>query len=277
VIDRIFNIYEGGVRYGIKAAEIFYSGTTYFAASLIFIITILTAFYRKRNTIYIAASLLMLVMTLRSKAFGAALCYMCLVFFIFKIRKKIKIWHIAAFGIFVIDVAWNNIYFYYVLLAGKSARSVMTLTSLQILKDYFPIGTGFGTYASHAAAVSYSPVYVMYGFQDIWELSNQNVDAFFDDTFWPIIIAQTGFIGIISYLIVLWNVIKKCFNLWEINRYFYAAALFVIAYLLISSIGEPAFNNSISIPLAVSLGVIFRISATNREDYQRLAEVNVSV
>lgn len=39
---------------------------------------------------------------------------------------------------------------------------------------------------------------------------------------------------------------------------FYIASLFIFCYLFISSTGEPAFNNSIAIPLAILFEVMLR-------------------
>ena len=65
------------------------------------------------------------------------------------------------------------------------------------MKDYFPLGTGFATYASDSAFKNYSPVYIKYGFLSESEVSPASY--FMNDTFWSIIIAQTGFIGILLY------------------------------------------------------------------------------
>lgn len=80
---------------------------------------------------------------------------------------------------------------------------MLTIKAFEIARDYFPIGVGFASYASHTAAIAYSPVYYLYGVNSIWELSPNNPHAFLDDTFWPIIVAQSGFIGTICYLIFL--------------------------------------------------------------------------
>lgn len=48
------------------------------------------------------------------------------------------------------------------------------------------------------------------------------------------------------------------------NQNSYMAALFVFIYLMISSIAEPAFNNSVAIPLAMAL-VLAMKKRTNKE------------
>lgn len=175
----------------------------------------------------------------------------------------------CEFGHYWCFFAWSQIYFYFIELSGNSARSVMLLTSFVILKDYFPIGTGFGTFASHSAAVNYSPVYSKYGFEFIYELRNATEGTFFDDQFWPIILGQTGVIGTICYCYLLFHLFNIIQKLYRLDENSYIAALFCFIYLLVSSIAEPAFNNSVAIPLAFVIAIALKrrmISKIVRQD-----------
>ena len=167
--------------------------------------------------------------------------------------------HRTGSGMYV-AVAWSQIAFYYIKLSGTSARSAMLLTSFRIMRDYFPIGTGFGTYASHGAAVNYSPVYAKYGFELIYELRNASTGTFFDDQFWPIIFGQTGVLGTVCYLYYLFQLFIKIKHIRIVNAGAYVACLFLFLYLLVSSTAEPAFNNSIAVPMACVLGGAFKLS-----------------
>ena len=144
----------------------------------------------------------------------------------------------------------------------------MLLTSITILKDYFPIGTGFATFASHSAAVNYSPVYTKYGFELIYELRNSVTGTFFDDQFWPIILGQTGAIGTVCYVYVLFTLFKKIQRLFNVNLDLYMSALFVFIYLFISSIAEPAFNNSVAIPLAMTLTMAMKMNFVDYDNVE---------
>jgi hypothetical protein len=159
----------------------------------------------------------------------------------------------------MIGLSWYNIYLYFVLWSGQAARSIMTMTSFKVMLKYFPIGSGFATYASHEAAVNYSPIYIMNGFLETHDLTlaDGGVHSYFDDTFWPIVIGQTGFLGLLCYLVVIIVIIKMCSDVKYTDRYFYFACMFIAGYLLISTTAEPAFNNAVSMPLALMLGVCF--------------------
>lgn len=257
VVDRIFNIYPAEYRYGIKSAVLFYSHPTYFAGVCAFLISLMTISSPNKYKYFILLDVIMIMFTLRSKAFMSAFAFVILYIVIIKLRVKLELWQLAVLGVIAVCIAWPQINFYFIQLGGHSARSVMLLTSFQILKDYFPFGTGFATYASHSAAVNYSPVYTKYGFELIYELRNSAQGTFFDDQFWPIIFGQTGFLGSICYVYILGHLICKIQKVFKYNLKDYMIGFFIIIYLLISSIAEPAFNNSVAIPMAMVMGMIF--------------------
>ena len=252
------------IRFVLRSARMIFYHATYLAGALAFLVVAMTVFYDRKNLPFIAIALFIMMLTLRSKAIVSALVYVLLYCFIVLVKGKLKLWHIAVLGLAGLVVAWEQISYYFIELGGASGRSIMTTTSIQIMKDYFPLGTGFGTYGSSAAADHYSPVYVMYGFNEIYELASWNPLAFLNDTFWPIIFAQTGIIGTICYVTLIVLLFVRVFSLKKINRHWFLAGLFVFIYLLISSTAEPSFNNSVAVPLAVMLGgLLFAIEAHN--------------
>lgn len=283
--DRVFQFWPGEVRYGLSSAKLFFQHPTYFAGAMAFLIVLLTVFFEKRNLPYLGMALVMMAFTMRSKAFASVAAYVVLFVLFAVLQWKLKWQYVLIGGLACAAIAWPQIRFYFVDLAGASARSVMLLTSFVIMKDYFPIGTGFGTYASAEAAKNYSPVYVKYGFNNYWELRDirdventlrlirenswlteqyqQNPDVvinwtpFFSDAFWPIIFGQTGVLGTLAYVLALGVIVKRCLKVVNFDRYAYVGALFVFAYLLISSMAEPAFHNSVAIPLALTMGIVF--------------------
>lgn len=258
VFDIAFNVFpDGGYRYGFKVRNLIFEHVTYLAATCVFLLSVLMACYEKRNTTYIAMALIVLISTMRGKALAGGAVYIIVLYFVFLKRQKMKLWHILLIGVLGLYIAWDQISFYYVELSGQSARSVLTKTSFEIMKEYFPIGTGFGTFASDVAGEYYSPVYVKYGFTQIYELQRES--NFLSDTFWPIIIGQTGFIGTVCYLIALVRLFLKTIKVRLADWGAYAAVLFIFIYLLVSSTSEPAFCNAVAIPLAMMLGYALHI------------------
>lgn len=187
-------------------------------------------------------------------------------------------------GVGSVAIAWNKIRFYFIDLGGHSARSVILQKSFEVMKDHFPIGTGFGTFGSAEAGKHYSPVYLKYSFNDYWELRDvNNVEnslrlihenewylaqyqknpdfinnpPFMSDHFWPIIFGQAGVLGTIIFLVILGLLMKRCMDVRKHDLHGFVGVLYVMAYLMISSVAEPAFHNAVAIPLALVLGMVF--------------------
>ena len=271
--DRLLNIYGGEYRYGLRSAVLFFKHETYLAAAMVFAISVVLLFHRRHYKLFTSLGLIILFFTLRGKAIGATCTLIYLYAMHIQFNRKPKRWQIALVGIFAILLGWSQIKFYYIELAGASARSVLTLTSLKVAKDYFPIGTGFATFASDSAAKLYSPVYVKYGLHNFYELNPNNPGAFFNDTFWPIIIGQTGVIGTICYTFVVLKMFRHCVRKKEEDKFQYVVSMFIMIYLLISTTSEPAFNNSISVPLAFLLGAIFSMGRAEVDSHKEVKRI----
>ncbi len=272
LFDRVFGIFPGEYRYGIRSNTLFFDHPTYLAGACVFLIGVMTLYDCRRYGWPIAFNLIMLAFTLRGKAIAGAACYVLLYIVIVRMHSRLKVWQILLVAAVAVAIAWNQIYFYYFRLAGASARSVMLSTSFRIVRDYFPIGTGFGTYASHSAAVNYSPVYTKYGFELVYELRRSAEGTFFDDHFWPIILGQTGAIGTACYLFCLYRMFRKAQRVRKADVRAYFAGLFLFMYLLIASVAEPAFNNSIAVPMACVIGFAFRLGEDAGQDRRQDTE-----
>lgn len=293
VADRIFGIWQSDIRMGIPSAVLFYEHPTYLAGAMACLLSLLLIFYAPKNLPFIFMDLLVMACTMRVKAIGSAAVFAVLLVWVIWMGKKVKVWHIGIPAAAVFALGWKQIYFYYGA-ASNNARTVLTQTAFRILKDYFPIGTGFGTYASNAAVVHYSPVYEKYGFltdyvnkisaTTAWEFIKNDAGDFvyhlgdnlgyvynemgpksryLSDTFWPIILGQTGFLGTVAYVLVVGILFVQIWKIQARHRNLFAGGMFVMAYILISSSSEPVFNNALSIPLALLLG--FCLAAGNRE------------
>ena len=256
VLDRIFGFWPGSVRYGLRTAILFYGVPTYLAGAAAFLLALLTAFYEKKNIPFLAMGVILLMFTLRSKAIASGAAFVGLFLFFVLLKRRVKLWHILLAGLACVVVAWPQIRYYFIELGGKSTRSVMHSVAFQIAQDYFPIGTGFGTYASSEAEKVFSPVYEIYNFEYLLRFEkNRQWLGFLNDTFWPIIIGQTGAIGTAAYVSAQGILFGKSWQLQKHNLYAFAAVLYGWGHLLICSIAEPAFNNSTAIPFAIITGI----------------------
>lgn len=162
-------------------------------------------------------------------------------YFTFYRKKKITIKTLLLFVPLVVTLAWNQIYYYFFSsIQGDSARYQLLINSFKVIKDHFPIGSGFGTYASYYSGKYYSPIYSSYGLTGIYGLTRDNT-SFISDSFWPMVFAQTGLIGTIAFGCALLRLFKQIQKIRITSMAFYASAISVLSYLLIASTAESAF------------------------------------
>lgn len=291
VFDRIFSIWPEEIRLGISSASMIYGEPTYLAGAMAGLLGILLITYVPNNLPFILMDVVMMGCTMRMKAIGGAAVLIALLVWVIWLGKKVKLWYLVGAACTMLLLAWKQIYFYFFTFS-HNARAVLTKTSIRILGDYFPIGTGFGTYASNAANVHYSPVYEKYGFLTdylispteneileyfagehksfIYQIGNRYVynelgpkSSFLNDTFWPIILGQTGFIGTVAYLLILVILFVRLWKIQSEYRNLFAGGMFLMSYLLICSTSEPAFNNAMAIPFALMLGICYAAEFRN--------------
>ena len=133
---------------------------------------------------------------------------------------------------------------------------------MQIALDNCPIGTGFASFGSAVTADSgwYSPLYFQYGISSVWGLS-QEYSAFISDSFWPTVLGQSGWIGLIAYCGAFVMLIRSILD----NADSKLPILLFAAYLLIMSTSESACFNPSSVYLVICSIVASRQRAVSRE------------
>ena len=245
ILNYIFKFWKSEIRYGIMSNRLFYGHPTTLAAVCIFLISSLFLFGNKTkmDKLYLFLALIILSSTMRSKAIAAAIVICIMVVIIYKTNKKISFSIMGVLALIGVILAWKQIIFYYVMVSNGGARAELTKKAIEIAKDYFPIGTGFG-----------SPVYYKYYLDKVTGITPDDY-YFISDTFWPMILGQFGIIGTICYaiiLVLLFLNIQKSFE--KNNNGVYIAKLICFVYLLISSTSESAFVHTIAIMLALIIG-----------------------
>ena len=247
----IFPYYE--IRFGIKSQQIFFTHPTYLASFSVIIIILLSVNLRehKENKKYIILMLLVLASTLRFKSIAFIPIYMYLYYIVFKKQRKLQLLDVGILcvlgGVFAISQVmeyFNN---------PDWARNVLTMNSLNIAKDNFPIGTGFGTYASWASGESYSNIYYDYNISTTWGISPDFYE-FIADTFWPMIIGQFGVLGLGIYIYILLRIYKNIMNNDNLDYYF--GQILTLLYLIILSIAEASFSGPIVVVYMALIAVL---------------------
>ena len=253
-LNYLFHLFPASYRFGIMANQLFYGHPTRFAAACIFIYAFYILLSNKTKSIYALLLILMILSTMRFKAIGFAVISIFIIIIIEHSNRKISFTKMGLIALVGIVLAYDQITLYY-FSNDEFARTALTKTSIQISTEYLPVGTGFGTFGSYFSSVNYSPVYSMYGINNIYGISRDN-NSFVSDTFWPMILGQFGIIGLIAYLLLIITLFKKIQEEYNNkNKYYYCAKMLCLLYLIISSIAEAAFVNPISIPLALIIGI----------------------
>ena len=255
ILNYLLDLYPGEIRYGIMSNKLFFEHPTYLAAICIALIANIILFSKKINNIYIVICLVILISTLRFKAIATSLAIILLIYYIKISKKRISIFKLILIGIVAVLVAWSQIEYYFLDIEG-SPRRVLTETSIIIANDYFPIGTGFGTYGSYTSGENYSEVYQLYGI-DKTDGMTRGRTYYLSDNFWPMIIGQFGYLGTIIYALCLVILFKDIQNTYKLGINIYISKVIAFVYLIISSTAEATFVNPISIPLALIIGLEF--------------------
>lgn len=103
----------------------------------------------------------------------------------------------------------------YLTVESSEARTVLSLGALRLSQEYFPLGAGFGRYASRTAAVEYSGEYYKLGFQSVYGLGpGVGQGAFLTDTSWPAILGESGFFGALCFVFALLLILIRAMK-WE--------------------------------------------------------------
>ena len=255
VINQVLPIFPTGeFRYFTKTIYLFFPHPTYLAiASITAVCVIITKhaiLQDKKDMFYIILGLVVTCFTVRSKAIAGVLCivFIYLYFIKFKIRNKI----VAGVSALLIGVitGYDQLTFYF---GGHSkydlnfVRERLLIDSVKIANSSFPLGSGFGTFASNIAAEHWSSLYNEYSYV---------YGPFLSDSFWPIVIAQTGWFGLVIFIFIVATYLLRSIKLQKINIYLFWAALSILCYELICSVGESAFFNPAVCPLFMLMGLI---------------------
>ncbi len=128
---------------------------------------------------------------------------------------------------------------------SQTARIALTNTSFKIAKDKFPLGVGYGQFASPMSRDYKSNVYKEYRINKVWGLTNTKGAAnFMCDTFWPMILGETGVIGLICYLCLLYMAfspfLRAYFEDTSDRNVLFPSLVFVM--YLVMTVAKPVFT-----------------------------------
>ena len=239
-------------RYGLRASFRFiFVHPEDLVFACVGIVLVLARDYR-RNKTWLAIVLVVVCLSLRSKgiAFSAV---SLLLFATWRHRGQLNISQVALGILVAIAIGWDQ-YIYYFQNAGF-ARSELLRVSVLIANRFFPFGSGFATFGSNVTSVIsyYSPLYYEYGLNNVQGLM-PGQSSFLSDSFWPIIVGQFGWFGLMLYCLAIGSLFICAYK----SAMYGGQRLCVVlccVFLLISSTAESAFFHPNAIYLAFCLAL----------------------
>ncbi|GHT31772.1 hypothetical protein AGMMS49574_14110 [Bacteroidia bacterium] len=152
------------------------------------------------------------------------------------------------------------------------ARFALYGTSFSIFADYFPFGSGFASFATHASGVYYSDIYALYGIDSVWGLS-KSYTSFITDTYYPSL-AQFGVVGVVLFMLFWVYVVIKGMSIHAGQSLLYfSLALIIVCYFLIENIADSTFTGNRGLFMMLLLGYILSNLSHEKEELVETTEV----
>lgn len=253
----------------LPSCTFIFTNPTFFISSYVMIAATMMAESIKKNRVYLLVDCLLLFLTQRTKG------YMFIVFIVLFVllgekwitrilnlffgapEEKVKpgrmILAVAALGL-VFFVVGKPRLDRFLEMGTAAARVALYVVGVKILVDFFPLGSGFGTFASHLSGKYYSNIYELYGVSDVWGLQKIFYN-FVSDAFWPYIYGQFGVFGLLIYVKLILDIFFRQLRsrITDGSRIAMAA---VWVYALIASTSEAYFTNGTGVQMALFLTLI---------------------
>lgn len=252
---------SGRVMFGIPCYQFVFSHPTNLVAYCVGFIALMFVDSRP-NRFWVLIGCILLLASQRAKAIAFA--FVVLFFLFYGIAKKDdekpakSIFIFLALGAVVLT--YDQIQLYY--LDSTAARSLLNQDGLDIALRLFPLGSGFGTFATNMSGVYYSPLYYEYGLDAVWGLWPTN-PAFVSDSFWPAVIAEFGLFGLFALIVLLVNLFKSISRDAKRGHVRFAAFGLIPLYLLVLSTADASFFNFYGPFYALAIAAIVNAQKCN--------------
>ncbi|MCH5342472.1 MAG: hypothetical protein J1E64_00425 [Acetatifactor sp.] len=273
VLGKIVDLgfYTGEIRI-IDSYQFCFSHPTFLVSSVVVCVVLLVEGGMKKNRKYVILDCILLFMAQRFKGYAFIVFALALLFvkprllnklLSFKGKTKIKrkyIIPVVAIAGFIVFMVFRRRFATYLTWGMTSARLALYMVGVLILRDKFPLGSGFGTFGSFLSGKFYSNIYYMYGISTVDGLGPDKYN-YISDAYWPWIYGQLGILGFLGYVILIVNLIKKQFG--RLKEYDHIIAFILLwIYALLASTMEAYFTNGTGVVLAIVLSVFIGIDNT---------------
>lgn len=237
------------VRFGIPSYKFIYPHPTFMVYSLVLMSVVMIGHgIEKEDAIFYFINIVLLLSSFRDKAYGYIAIYLFLIVIIPNI-KKIKLIHIMIVGALTYFISRDKLLLYRSY--SWSPRYGLYTTGFKILKDYFPLGTGFGSFGSALSGEYYSKVYGLYDMSGRLGVSQGDyIDL--GDAGYPYYYGEFGIIGFAFFVYIIVNMYRLILFLYKDNKR--TAAFLLMGYLLLAMLVESTLINEAG---ATSMVIMF--------------------
>lgn len=244
---------SGEKRYGIPAfAFVFviphYFG--YFAAGCLLAITSI-----EKNRYKIIAYEIMFALDIIYTTKG--IDYIVLVIFIILLimwRKNDKFTPLNVIVLLIAGVVTSQFQISEYITNSNSPRMILIKYGIKTANTYFPFGAGFAAYGSDMAARYYSPLYVKYGFEKVWGLS-QTHGSFLNDGYINMLFGELGYFGTVLFVVCIGIITSMIYKI-KTDKKVKALSMAIILGLLISCIGSAIIRSSTGMFVLTVLAIV---------------------
>lgn len=273
ILDFIFKIFPHPPRYGIYSFELFFKHASRYGFAFSFIFLVLLPKYYKKNKGLLLFILLVGMLSLRVKYFGFLGMSIVFMFYGKRLFKIPKLYFLVIVSVLAFFLAWVfqdkiKMYFTFDVIDEAWSRAIILYYSFIIGNDFFPLGTGFGTFSSFYSGVDYSWVYDLYGIDKVYGISRL-YNKFIADQYWPMVLGQFGYLGLLSMIFVIYNYftlfiteIKENIN--SHKYYYFLSAILGLLLLLIDSTSDAIFTQQRAVVLFIYFALV--VNTTNIKD-----------
>lgn len=173
-----------------------------------------------------------------------------------QIRLSLKSFLVIVIGLlFAYISAWDDFQFYFITGADSFARPLLYITTISIMNDFFPFGSGLASFATAPSANYYSSIYYAYGLSEVHGLT-ENAPDFVSDTYYPVL-AQFGYVGVFLFILFWIRIYKKNMQNYVLTQSLgnYRIIIIIIIYFLIESIADSSFIQNRGVVMMMILGL----------------------
>ena len=224
----------------------------------------------KRNRLIALFLVLTGMLAPKFKYIGEVVCFIAFIFFLKKrlnFRSPKTMIYCVLVVTIVLMVSWTRFDAYYVSGLDNEglARPMTYKTGLKILWDYFPFGSGMGSFACNGAKVYYSPLYYKYDLNGIWGLGV--VGAFICDAYYPSL-AQFGIVGVFFFC-WFWKRRLAAFNIIADMRY-YRVAMVTFCCLAIEQTADSSWLSGKGMGYCMLIALCLNANRNQMMEWKRI-------